>query len=73
MIPPCRAKFHGLPSPQLPHRRSSNRWCFMVQFSANRQVCISLEGDSHQIFQDTPEESRKHIEMVGRFIKERIK
>jgi len=44
----------------------------MLTFSANGQVCIPLEGDSHQIFQDTPEESRKHIEMVARFITERI-
>lgn len=40
--------------------------------STNSQVCIPLEGDSHQIFQDTPEESKKHIEMVARFITERI-
>eukprot|EP00178_Gracilaria_changii_P014047 TRINITY_DN39827_c0_g1_i1.p1 TRINITY_DN39827_c0_g1~~TRINITY_DN39827_c0_g1_i1.p1 ORF type:complete len:205 (+),score=26.41 TRINITY_DN39827_c0_g1_i1:60-617(+) len=37
------------------------------------KVCFPLEGDSHQIFQDTPEESRKHIELVGRFITERIR
>eukprot|EP00752_Nemacystus_decipiens_P017885 g16034.t1 len=35
------------------------------------KVCYPLEGDSHQVFQDTPEESMKHIQMVGRFITER--
>ena len=46
--------------------------CLVLLPVANPQVCIPLEGDSHQIFQDTPEESRKHIEMVARFITERL-
>ncbi|CAM9792396.1 unnamed protein product [Ectocarpus sp. 6 AP-2014] len=44
---------------------------FVDDLPMEDKVCIPLEGDSHQIFQDTPEKSKKHIETVARFITER--
>ncbi|CAM9986412.1 unnamed protein product [Ectocarpus fasciculatus] len=45
---------------------------FVESLPMEDKVCIPLEGDSHQIFQDTPEKSKKHIETVARFITERV-
>eukprot|EP00752_Nemacystus_decipiens_P017862 g16014.t5 len=45
---------------------------FVDGLSIEDKVSFPLGGDHHQVFQDTPEEARKHIERVGRFITERI-
>eukprot|EP00903_Cladosiphon_okamuranus_P011219 g10585.t1 len=45
---------------------------FVDGLTIEDKVSLPLEGDSHQVFQDTPEKSKEHIEMVGRFIIERV-
>ncbi|CAN0228709.1 unnamed protein product [Discosporangium mesarthrocarpum] len=36
------------------------------------KVIIPLEGGAHQVFQDTPEKAKEHMEAVGHFIVERV-